>query len=81
MLPFLGSGFDVKITNFEQKLRTEHHMAKFSSSLLARRDFIKYAAAGATAVAALPAYASDRIAKVNGKACLLYTSPSPRDRG
>ena len=58
-----------------------HDMQKFSPSLLARRDFIKYATAGAAAVVALPAYASDRIAKVNGKAIKGYDTTAYFHRG
>jgi len=47
-------------------------MAKLSNTNLLRRDFIKYATAGAAAIVSLPAIASDRIAKVNGTAIKGY---------
>jgi len=49
-------------------------MAKLSDTLLPRRDFIKYATAGAAVFGSLPTLvlASDRIAKTNGTAIKGY---------
>ena len=55
-----------------------------------RREVLKYAAGLATLAALKPAAASDSMVEFspelyaemleNGKPCLLYTSPSPRDK-
>ncbi len=47
-------------------------MASLGTSSLLRRDFLKYATVGTAALFSLPAFPSDRIAKVNGKAIKGY---------